>query len=76
MPVHSYSVAMTCGGCSGAVTRILTKQLGDGEKFKVSLETKTVQVQSDRSADEIKDLIAKCGKKTEFTATDAAGALE
>jgi len=37
MPVHSYTVAMTCGGCSGAVTRILTKQLDaeKGEKFKV-----------------------------------------
>ena len=36
MPVHTYNVAMTCGGCSGAVTRILTKQLIDGEKFDVS----------------------------------------
>ena len=36
MTVHSYTVAMTCGGCSGAITRILTKQLGDGEKFDVS----------------------------------------
>ena len=38
MPVHNYTVAMTCGGCSGAVTRILTKQLdaANGEKFKVS----------------------------------------
>ena len=37
MPVHEYTVAMTCGGCSGAVTRILTKQLDaeKGEKFKV-----------------------------------------
>ena len=35
MAVHTYNVAMTCGGCSGAVTRILTKQLGEGEKFDV-----------------------------------------
>ena len=36
--LHTYTVAMTCGGCSGAVTRILTKQLdeGKGEKFVVS----------------------------------------
>ena len=38
MPVHNYTVAMTCGGCSGAITRILTKQLvpDKGEKFDVS----------------------------------------
>ena len=40
MPVHSYTVAMTCGGCSGAITRILTKKLDqEGEKFDVSLMT-------------------------------------
>ena len=36
MPVHTYNAAMTCGGCSGAITRILTKQLQEGEKFDVS----------------------------------------
>merc|ERR1712168_1301588 len=77
MPVHSYTVAMTCGGCSGAVTRILTKQLNadDGEKFDVSLETKVVKVQTNRSAEDIKVIIAKCGKATEFTSTDEAGTL-
>ena len=39
MAVHTYNVAMTCGGCSGAVTRILTKQLGEGEKFDVNFQT-------------------------------------
>ena len=38
MAVHTYNVAMTCGGCSGAVTRILTKQLGEGEKFDVNFQ--------------------------------------
>ena len=36
MPVHTYNAAMTCGGCSDAITRILTKQLQEGEKFDVS----------------------------------------
>ena len=39
MPVHTYNAAMTCGGCSGAITRILTKQLQEGEKFDVSTIT-------------------------------------
>ena len=39
MPVHTYNAAMTCGGCSGAITRILTKQLQEGEKFDVSKST-------------------------------------
>ena len=29
---HEYEVAMTCEGCSGAVTRILNK-LGDGQFY-------------------------------------------
>lgn len=69
MAKHVYSVAMTCGGCSGAVTRILTKQLKDGETFEVALEDKIVTVTSNRSADEIKDIIAKCGKATEHKET-------
>merc|ERR1711937_884180 len=76
MPVHEYSVAMTCGGCSGAGTRILTKQLNaDTEKFKVDLENKAVFVQTERPAEEIKEIVAKCGKATEFKATDANGSL-
>ncbi|CBY10148.1 unnamed protein product [Oikopleura dioica] len=75
MAVHIYNVAMTCGGCSGAVTRILTKQLGEGEKFDVNLEAKTVKVQTARSADEMKDIIAKCGKATTFVSTDESASL-
>merc|ERR1712242_177116 len=76
IPVHSYTVAMTCGGCSGAITRILTKKLDqEGEQFDVSLENKTVKVQTQRSADEIKEMIAKCGKETNFVSTDAEGSL-
>ena len=40
MPLHVYTVGMTCGGCSGAITRILTKKLNqDEEKFDVRLTT-------------------------------------
>jgi len=69
MPVHTYNAAMTCGGCSGAITRILTKQLQEGEKFDVNLEAKTVKVETSRDAEEIRAIIAKCGKETTFVST-------
>ena len=88
MPVHTYNAAMTCGGCIGAITRILTKQLQEGEKFDVSkiairalieggmnfwiqvnLEAKTVKVETSRDAEEIRAIIAKCGKETTFVST-------
>ncbi|KAG0360978.1 Cytosolic copper metallochaperone [Gamsiella multidivaricata] len=43
---------MTCGGCSGAVTRVLSKLQGV-DKFDVSLETQK---------DEILAVIQKTGK--------------
>ena len=32
MPTHTFTVEMTCGGCSGAVERILNKLKGRKEK--------------------------------------------
>lgn len=43
-------VGMTCGGCSGAVTRILNKVEGVSD-VKCDLETKKVDVTHDDSLD-------------------------
>ncbi|KAI4797580.1 hypothetical protein KUCAC02_024989, partial [Chaenocephalus aceratus] len=45
---HEFEVAMTCEGCSGAVTRILNK-LGD-VKFEIDLP-KLVWIESDKDVD-------------------------
>ena len=29
MPEYKYQANMTCGGCSGAIERVVTKKLGD-----------------------------------------------
>ena len=42
----------------------------DNKNSKVSLETKMVKVQTERAADDIKAIIAKCGKETTFVSTD------
>ncbi|KAF9911128.1 Cytosolic copper metallochaperone [Linnemannia zychae] len=62
MPVYKYDVTMTCSGCSGAVTRVLTKL--DGVKsFDVSLETQKVTVESNSLTEtEILEKIQKTGK--------------
>ena len=48
--VH-FNVGMTCGGCSGAVTRILTKIEGV-EKVDANLETKKVIVSCEETVDD------------------------
>ncbi|KAF2846373.1 copper chaperone-like protein [Plenodomus tracheiphilus IPT5] len=40
---YKFNVAMSCGGCSGAVERVL-KKLEGVESFNVSLETQTAEV--------------------------------
>ncbi|KAI1297117.1 Cytosolic copper metallochaperone [Mortierella claussenii] len=69
MPVYKYDVTMTCSGCSGAVTRVLTKLEGV-DKFDVSLETQKVTVESSTlTEDEILEKIKKTGKAAKV-ATD------
>ena len=48
--VH-FNVGMTCGGCSGAVTRILSKIEGV-EKVDANVETKTVIVSCAETVDD------------------------
>eukprot|EP00127_Corallochytrium_limacisporum_P000952 Clim_evm36s33 gene=Clim_evmTU36s33 len=66
MPTYKYNVAMTCGGCSGAVERIL-KRLDGVDSYDIDLEGKTVKVTSSTlNKDEIMEKIAKTGKETSF----------
>lgn len=62
MPEYKYTVGMTCSGCSGAVTRVLTKAQGV-ESFNVNLETQLVTVNSNAlSQEQVLEIIRKTGK--------------
>jgi len=64
MPTYKFNVAMTCGGCSGAVERILKKKLPDAT-YDINLEAKTVDVTVEGpTQEEVQAIIAKCGKQT------------
>ncbi|CAL3972037.1 hypothetical protein PZA11_005259 [Diplocarpon coronariae] len=61
---YKFNVSMSCGGCSGAVTRVLTKL--DGVKsFDVSLDTQTATVIAEPSLsyEQVLTTISKTGKK-------------
>ncbi|KAK4122795.1 hypothetical protein N657DRAFT_574759 [Parathielavia appendiculata] len=66
VPGHKYqfNVSMSCGGCSGAVERVL-KKLEGVQKYEVSLETQTATVFADESLpyEKVLRTIAKTGKK-------------
>lgn len=57
---------MTCGGCSGAITRVLTKAKDTGagvNSFNVSLENQSVEVRGPIAFDDLTSKIEKTGKK-------------
>ncbi|KAF9959962.1 hypothetical protein BGZ72_008291 [Mortierella alpina] len=59
---------MTCSGCSGAVTRVLSKLQGV-DNFKVSLEDQKVTVESSTlTQEEILEKIQKTGKAAKVAA--------
>ncbi|KAM4585869.1 copper transport protein ATOX1 [Fundulus diaphanus] len=64
MTRHEFEVAMTCEGCSGAVTRILNK-LKD-VKFGIDLPSKLVWIESDRDVDFLMETLKKCGKEVKY----------
>uniref|UniRef100_H2Z7W5 Copper transport protein ATOX1 n=1 Tax=Ciona savignyi TaxID=51511 RepID=H2Z7W5_CIOSA len=67
MTTHEYKVEMTCSGCSGAVTRILTKKLTEpGSSFDVDLENKKVTITSELPADTLTEMLKKCGKEVSY----------
>ncbi|KAL1986660.1 hypothetical protein VTN96DRAFT_6038 [Rasamsonia emersonii] len=65
MSEHTYkfNVSMSCGGCSGAVERVL-KKLEGVKSYNVSLETQTATVVADASLpyDTVLATIKKTGK--------------
>ncbi|ORX37941.1 putative copper chaperone [Kockovaella imperatae] len=64
-PAYVYDVKMTCGGCSGAINRVLTKNVEAPNAFSVSLETQKVVVwgPSLPAFDDLTAKIAKTGKE-------------
>lgn len=59
---------MTCSGCSGAVTRVLSKTPAV-ESFTVDLEAQKVTVvSSSLLPEEVVELVAKTGKTTSLWA--------
>ena len=78
MPRHEFAVKMNCSGCSGAVTRVLTKLAGrlllgcrtyltqqwsaGVEKVECNLETQRVYVDSELPSESLLATIQKTGK--------------
>lgn len=60
---YKFNVTMTCGGCSGAVERVLKKMEGV-KSYDVSLDTQTADVTTDESLsyDQVLEKIKKTGK--------------
>ncbi|KAK1772337.1 heavy-metal-associated domain-containing protein [Phialemonium atrogriseum] len=61
---YKFNVSMSCGGCSGAVDRVL-KKLEGVKSYEVSLETQTATVVAapDLPYEKVLKTIAKTGKK-------------
>ncbi|TKA22184.1 hypothetical protein B0A50_08350 [Salinomyces thailandicus] len=66
MAEHNYkfNVTMTCGGCSGAIERVLKKMEGVKD-FDVSLDSQTATVKTEDTIDytAVLEKIKKTGKK-------------
>ncbi|KAK5651042.1 hypothetical protein OQA88_1064 [Cercophora sp. LCS_1] len=61
---YKFNVSMSCGGCSGAVDRVL-KKLDGVKSYEVSLESQTATVIAGEGLpyDKVLKTIAKTGKK-------------
>ena len=66
-------VAMSCGGCSGAVKRVLGKMEGV-ESFDIDMEQQKVTVKGNVEPEAVLQTVAKTGKKTEFWVSEATTA--
>ncbi|KAI9428938.1 hypothetical protein H4582DRAFT_1814179 [Lactarius indigo] len=62
---YKFDVKMTCGGCSGAVTRVLEKAKTSGgvSEFNVDLATQEVLVKGTMPYDDVHSIISKTGKE-------------
>ncbi|CAE7110842.1 unnamed protein product [Rhizoctonia solani] len=70
---YKFNVVMTCGGCSGAIDRVLkrAKDAGDVSSYEVSLEKQEVLVTGKASYDDILAKIKKTGKEVKSGETVA-----
>nr|POE75748.1 metal homeostasis factor atx1 [Quercus suber] len=70
---YKFNVKMTCGGCSGAVERVL-KKLDGVKTFDVSLESQTADVTTEESVDyaTVLEKIKKTGKQVNSGEADEA----
>ncbi|KAM3420786.1 hypothetical protein BST61_g4032 [Cercospora zeina] len=61
---YKFNVSMSCGGCSGAVERVL-KKLDGVKEYNVSLETQTAEITTDDTLSyaQVLEKISKTGKK-------------
>ncbi|KAG6029547.1 hypothetical protein E4U19_000911 [Claviceps sp. Clav32 group G5] len=71
MATHTYefNVTMTCGGCSGAIERVLSRMDGI-ESYDVSLDTQTARVVTGLPYEDVLVKIAKTGKKVNSATAD------
>jgi len=63
---YKFDVKMTCGGCSGAVTRALKKAQDNGagiSSYDVILDKQEVIVKGTAPYDDVLGLISKTGKE-------------
>ncbi|GJN75180.1 heavy-metal-associated domain-containing protein [Purpureocillium lilacinum] len=69
--VHTYefNVSMSCGGCSGAIDRVL-KKLDGVESYEVSLENQSAKVVTGLPYETVLEKIAKTGKKINSAKAD------
>ncbi|XP_031413932.1 copper transport protein ATOX1 [Clupea harengus] len=63
MTKQEFFVDMTCEGCSGAVTRVLTKL---GVTFDIDLPNKKVFIESDKDTDVLLETLKKTGKAVNY----------
>ncbi|KAF4443726.1 Heavy metal-associated domain HMA [Fusarium albosuccineum] len=73
---YEFEITMTCGGCSGAVDRVL-KKLQDVESYDVSLANQNAKVVTTLPYETVLQTIAKTGKKvTKGTADGVEQSVE
>ncbi|KAF4582125.1 hypothetical protein GQ602_006749 [Ophiocordyceps camponoti-floridani] len=66
---YEFNVTMSCGGCSGAIDRVL-KKLDGVESYEVSLENQTATVVTALPFETVLDKISKTGKKVNSARAD------
>ncbi|EPE07114.1 iron copper transporter [Ophiostoma piceae UAMH 11346] len=68
---YEFEVAMSCGGCSGAVDRVL-KKLEGVKSYEVSLDTQSAKVIAEPtlSYETVLQTISKTGKKVKTGKAD------